>query len=75
MFQPGTFLLASYAALSQWILICKGALTNDFSYRIVSYRIVSLLNQKKLATCNEFYFWFILVIFIPQLRVNGVEKK
>ena len=31
-------LLASYAALSQWILICKGALTNDFSYRIISYR-------------------------------------
>ena len=38
MFRPGSFLLASYAALSQWILICKGALTNDFSYRILICR-------------------------------------
>ena len=28
--------LAIYAALSQWLLICKGALTNDFSYRFSS---------------------------------------
>ena len=37
---------ASYAALSHWILICKGALTNDFSYRIVS----SLLKR-----CHSFF--------------------
>jgi len=42
MFWPGTFLLASYVALSQWILICKGAL--KMIYRIVECCFLYLSN-------------------------------
>ena len=56
-FWSGTFLSASYAALSQWILIFKGALTSDFLYRIV-------LIAKDMLFPNFHHLFIIIIIII-----------